>query len=234
MESAIKSDKAVVLLSGGIDSATTLAFAKHEGYRLYAISFDYRQRHRVELSCARRVAAFVGVEKHLVFPIDLTAVGGSALTANIKVPKNRPESQWTTEIPITYVPARNTIFLSIALAWAETLEAHMILIGANAVDYSGYPDCRPEFIVEFQRMAKLATKTGVEGHPILVQAPLIDLTKAEIIRKGGEYGLDYSLTSSCYDPAFDGRACGGCDSCQIRKKGFIEAGVADPTHYVQP
>ncbi len=234
MESASESDKAVVLLSGGIDSATTLAFAKDEGYRLYAISFDYKQRHRVELACARRVAAFVGVEKHLIFPIDLSAIGGSALTANIKVPKYRAESQRTTEIPVTYVPARNTIFLSIALAWAETLEADRILIGANAVDYSGYPDCRPEFIVEFQRMAKLATKTGVEGRPIIVQAPLINLTKAEIIRQGVSYGLDYSLTSSCYDPATDGRACGGCDSCLIRKKGFVEAGIHDPTRYAQP
>lgn len=231
MDSATKSDKAVVLLSGGIDSATTLAYAKQEGFRVYAISFDYKQRHRVELSAARKIAAAVGVEKHLVFPIDLTAVGGSALTANIKVPKFRPESQRAAEIPITYVPARNTIFLSIALAWAEAIQAQTILIGANAVDYSGYPDCRPEFIVEFQKMANLATKAGVEGRPIVVQAPFIDLTKAEIIRKGIDYGLDYALTSSCYDPAPNGRACGGCDSCLIRKKGFTEAGVVDPTLY---
>jgi 7-cyano-7-deazaguanine synthase len=232
MESTTRSEKAVVLLSGGIDSATTLAVARDEGYRVHAISFDYRQRHRIELAAARKVAAAVGVERHLVFPLDLTAVGASALTANIKVPKNRPEEERSAAIPVTYVPARNTIFLSIALAWAEAIEAHNIFIGANAVDYSGYPDCRPEFICAFQKMANLATKAGVEGREIVVQAPLIDLTKAEIILKGVSLGLDYGMTTSCYDPSPDGRACGGCDSCLIRIKGFAEAGVPDPTVYI--
>ena len=234
MELSSKSDRAVVLLSGGIDSATTLAFAKQEGYRVYALSIDYGQRHRIELAAARRVATEVGVEQHLVFPIELTAMGGSALTSNIKVPKHRPESQRSAAIPITYVPARNTIFLSVALAWAEAIGAETIFIGANAVDYSGYPDCRPEFIEAFQKMANLATKASIEGRQIVVQAPLMHLTKAEIIRKGMELGLDYALTSSCYDPAIDGRACGACDSCLIRKKGFAEAGVPDPTRYSQP
>jgi 7-cyano-7-deazaguanine synthase len=234
MEVSSKSDRAVVLLSGGIDSATTLAFAKHGGYRVYALSIDYGQRHRIELAAARRVATAVGVEQHLVFPIELTAMGGSALTSNIKVPKHRPESQRSAAIPITYVPARNTIFLSVALAWAEAIGAEAIFIGANAIDYSGYPDCRPEFIEAFQKMANLATKASIEGRQIVVQAPLIHLTKAEIIRKGIELGLDYALTSSCYDPAIDGHACGACDSCLIRKKGFAEAGVLDPTRYSQP
>ncbi len=219
--------RAVVLLSGGVDSSTTLAIAKAEGYRCYALSFDYAQRHRVELEAARRVAGALGVEKHLVIRFDLSEIGGSALTEQrISVPKDRQEKQ---SIPVTYVPARNTIFLSFALSWAEVLGAEDIFIGANAVDYSGYPDCRPEYLRAFEEMANLATRVAVEGEVrFRIRAPLLYMTKAEIIRKGLSLGLDYSLTWSCYDPTPEGRPCGHCDSCRFRAKGFEEAGVKDP------
>jgi 7-cyano-7-deazaguanine synthase len=224
--------KAVVLLSGGLDSATALAIAKSDGYDCFALSFRYEQRHRHELQAARRVAASLGVTEHRTVNVDLGQIGGSALTdPGIDVPKNRGEEEMT-DIPVTYVPARNTIFLSFALAWAEVIGAGVIFIGVNHLDYSGYPDCRPEFIEAFERMANLATKAGVEGRETRIQAPLIDLTKAEIIRKGVELGVDYGLTHSCYDPSADGLACGVCDSCALRKKGFAAAGVPDPTRYV--
>ncbi|RKU32455.1 7-cyano-7-deazaguanine synthase QueC [Candidatus Poribacteria bacterium] len=221
--------KAVVLLSGGLDSTTTLAIARDEGYETYAMSFRYGQRHAVELQCAKNVAKALGVKQHIVVDIDLRTFGGSALTADITVPKNRSD----TNIPITYVPARNTIFLSYALAYAEVLAADTIFIGATAVDYSGYPDCRPEYIEAYQKMANLATQAGVEGKTKLtIQAPLMHKTKAEIIEIGVALGVDYSLTLSCYDPDAAGRACGGCDSCRHRKKGFKEASVPDPTRYI--
>jgi 7-cyano-7-deazaguanine synthase len=224
--------KAVVLLSGGLDSATALAIAKSDGYDCFALSFRYEQRHRHELQAARRVAASLGVTEHRTVNVDLGQIGGSALTdPGIDVPKNRGEEEMT-DIPVTYVPARNTIFLSFALAWAEVIGAGVIFIGVNHLDYSGYPDCRPEFIEAFERMANLATKAGVEGRETRIQAPLIDLTKAEIIRKGVELGVDYGLTHSCYDPSADGLACGVCDSCTLRKKGFAAAGMPDPTRYV--
>ena len=230
-DSRLHENSAVVLLSGGIDSATTLAMAKANGYALHAISFDYRQRHVHELTAARKVAKAVGVEQHLIFPLDLTPIGGSALTANIKVPKNRSEVDMSTHIPITYVPARNTIFLSVALAWAESIGSGSIFIGANAIDYSGYPDCRPEFIEAFQNMANLATRTGIEGHRIIVNAPLVHMTKAQIILEGARLGLDYANTLSCYDPDPVGLACGSCDSCLIRRRGFEDARLPDPTQY---
>jgi len=224
--------KAVVLLSGGLDSATTLAIAHAEGFACYALSFRYGQRHAVELERAQAVARAQGVLEHAVIDIDLRRFGGSALTADIAVPKHRPAEALSAGIPITYVPARNTIFLSFALAWAEVLGAQDIFIGVNALDYSGYPDCRPEFIAAFQQLANLATKAGVEGRQALcIHAPLIQLTKAEIIRRGTALGVDYALTSSCYDPLPDGTACGGCDSCQLRLKGFAEAGLRDPVRY---
>lgn len=224
--------KAVVLLSGGIDSATTLAIAQSEGYTIYAISFRYGQRHTLEVERAKMLAEKMEVERHIVVEIDLRAFGGSALTDSIGVPKNRSDAEMGTGIPITYVPARNTIFLSFALAWAETLGVDTIFIGVNALDYSGYPDCRDEYISAYERMANLATKAGVEGGTKLrIQTPLISMTKAEIIKKGTELGVDYGLTLSCYDPDEQGRACGACDSCLLRKKGFIEAGVADVTVY---
>ena len=221
--------KAILLLSGGLDSSTTLAIAKAEGYDVYAISFRYGQRHRIELEAAARVAAHMGVARHVTMTIDLRTFGGSALTADISVPKGRSQKSMNTGIPITYVPARNTIFLSFALAWAEVQEAGDLLIGVNALDYSGYPDCRPEYIAAYEKMANLATKAAVEGHrPIRIHTPLIHLTKAEIIRKGLELGVDYSLTCSCYDPAPDGAPCRACDACLLRQKGFEDAGVADP------
>jgi 7-cyano-7-deazaguanine synthase len=224
--------KAIVLLSGGIDSTTTLAIAKSQGYEVYAMSFRYGQRHALEFERAKQIAASVGVKKHTVVDIDLRSFGGSALTDNIEVPRDRLQEEMGTGIPVTYVPARNTIFLSFALAWAETLEADTIFIGVNALDYSGYPDCRPEYIEAYQRMADLATKAGVEGKTQLdIQTPLILMTKAEIVRKGTELGVDYGLTLSCYDPDVQGKACGTCDSCLLRKKGFIEAGISDPTEY---
>ena len=219
-------------MSGGLDSATTLAIAHDEGYETYAMSFRYGQRHTVELQCAKEVANTLGVKQHTIVDIDLRTFGGSALTADIEVPKDRSDAEMRDGIPITYVPARNTIFLSYALAWAEVLVADTIFLGVNAVDYSGYPDCRPEYVNAYQTMANLATQAGVEGKTKLkIRAPLIDKTKAEIIRIGTALGVDYSLTLSCYDPDAEGRACGGCDSCLLRKKGFKEAGIPDPTRY---
>jgi len=225
--------KAVVLSSGGIDSTTAMAIAKHEGFKIYSLSFFYGQRHAFELEAAQKVAEAIGVTKHLVINIDLKKIGGSSLTDDIDVPKDRDEQAMTQGIPVTYVPARNTIFLSFALAWAEVLKSSDIFIGVNAIDYSGYPDCRPEYIDAFERMANLATKAGVEGDiKIKIKTPLIRWTKAQIIQKGIELGIDYALTHSCYDPSPQGQACGRCDSCQLRKKGFKEAGVSDPTQYV--
>jgi len=222
----------VVLLSGGLDSATIAAIARAEGYDVFALSFHYGQRHAVELQAAEAVAAHVGVVDHKVVPIDLRAFGGSALTADIEVPKGRDAETMAADIPVTYVPARNTIFLSFALAWAEVLESSDVFIGVNALDYSGYPDCRPEYIAAYQAMARLATKTGVEGATELtIRTPLIDLTKAQIVQRGIELGVDYSITVSCYDADATGAACGECDSCALRRKGFAEADVADPTRY---
>jgi 7-cyano-7-deazaguanine synthase len=220
---------AVVLLSGGLDSATALAITKEAGYRPFALSFRYGQRHAVELEAAKRVAEAMEVCEHLIAEIDLRRFGGSALTANIDVPKTREPAAMADGIPVTYVPARNTVFLAFALAWAEVLGAGDIFIGVNALDYSGYPDCRPEYIAAFERMANLATAAGVEGRQQLkIHAPLIEMTKAQIIRRGHGLGVDYGLTWSCYDPTPDGRPCGGCDSCVLRAKGFDEAGLADP------
>ena len=227
------SSKAVVLSSGGLDSTTAMAMARNDGYRIFSLSFDYGQRHRFELEAAKKIAAHLHAEKHLVVQLDLSAIGGSALTDDIDVPKRNSAEEMPDDIPVTYVPARNTIFLSYALAWAEVLGAQQIVIGVNAVDYSGYPDCRPEFIDAFQTMANLATKAAVQNHtPILIHTPLIHMTKAHIIQTGVSLGVDYSLTHSCYDPTGKGLACGRCDSCILRKKGFESAGVPDPTRYV--
>ncbi|RLS75263.1 MAG: 7-cyano-7-deazaguanine synthase QueC [Planctomycetota bacterium] len=223
--------KAVVLVSGGLDSATTLAIAKSEGFDIYAISFDYGQRHHFELEAARRVCESQGVSELVVFKVDTSIFRGSALTNDIPVPHNRDESQMADGIPVTYVPARNTIFLSVGLGLAESVGANDLFIGVNAVDYSGYPDCRPEFIKAFEDMANLATKAGVEGQRLNVHTPLILLTKAEIIQRGVALGVDYGLTHSCYDPLPDGTSCGECDSCQLRLRGFREAGCADPIRY---
>lgn len=225
--------KAVLLLSGGLDSTTTLAMAKSLGFEVYAMSFAYGQRHQHELAAAQKVAQTLGVKEHRVVTIDLAVFGGSALTqAGLEVPKDRNESQMATGIPITYVPARNTIFLSYALAWAEVLRAYDIFIGVNALDYSGYPDCRPEFIEAFEEMANLATAYGVEGgQRIMLHTPLIHMTKAQIVQKGLALGVDYSLTTSCYDPTPEGKACGHCDACQLRLKGFRENGMSDPAGY---
>ena len=226
--------RAVVLLSGGLDSATALAVARSEGYGVYAISFRYGQRHAIELESARSAAGAVGVEQHLIVDIDLRAIGGSALTDNIAVPRDRTAEDLSAGIPLTYVPARNTIFLSFALAWTEALASQDIFIGVNALDYSGYPDCRPEYIAAFESLANLATNAGVEGRMRLrVHTPLIAMTKAEIIRTGLKLGVDYSLTHSCYDPTPETLACGRCDSCLLRLKGFAEAGVPDPVKYVK-
>jgi 7-cyano-7-deazaguanine synthase len=223
---------AVVLLSGGLDSTTCLAMAKADGFEAHALAVHYGQRHEVEMEAARRVAAALGAARYVEAHIDLRVFGGSALTADIAVPKSRDAAAMEADIPVTYVPARNTIFLSYALAFAETLGSRDIYIGVNALDYSGYPDCRPEFIAAFEQVATLATKIGVEGErPIRIHAPLQHMTKAEIIRAGVALGVDYALTHSCYDPTPDGAACGQCDSCLLRKKGFAEAGVADPTRY---
>jgi 7-cyano-7-deazaguanine synthase len=226
--------RAVVLLSGGLDSTTACAVARTEGFECHALSFDYGQRHDRELEAARRVATALGVKEHLVLRLDLRAIGGSALTADIPVPKGRSLEAGGGGIPVTYVPARNTIFLSHALAWAEVLESQDIFVGVNALDYSGYPDCRPEYIEAFERMANLATKAGVEGRSRLrIHAPLIHLSKAQIIRRGIELGVDFALTWSCYEPQPDGRACGLCDSCLLRHKGFAEAGLRDPVPAVR-
>lgn len=225
--------KAVCLLSGGVDSATALAVAKNLGFEVYALSFDYRQRHHVELEAAGRLAKQLGAHEHKTLRIDLRAFGGSALTDDMAVPKARHRDEMTREIPITYVPARNTVFLSLALAWAEVLAACDIFIGVNAVDYSGYPDCRPEFIRAFERLANLATRAGVEGQRnFRVHTPLIELSKGGIIQLGTKLGVDFSLTHSCYDPVGT-KACGQCDSCLIRLAGFAEAGIADPVEYVR-
>jgi len=225
--------KAVVLLSGGLDSTTTSAIALADGFEVYALSFDYGQRHAVELEAAKRVVELLKLSGHVVVPIDLRVFGGSALTSDIAVPKDRStKTMGNGEIPITYVPARNTIFLSLALAYAEVIGARDIFIGVNALDYSGYPDCRPEYIAAFETMANLATKSGVEGASrIRIHTPLIELSKADIIKKGIELGVDYAITLSCYDPDMTGAACGHCDSCLLRKKGFEESGVTDPTKY---
>jgi 7-cyano-7-deazaguanine synthase len=221
--------RAVVLVSGGLDSATALAEARQAGFECFALSFDYGQRHRTELEAAERVCGSLGVARHVVVPIDLRAIGGSALTDDLAVPKHRGDGDVAEGIPITYVPARNTVFLSIALGWAEVVGAFDLFIGVNAVDYSGYPDCRPEFIAAFEQLANLATKAGVEGSGrFRIRTPLVQMTKAEIIRRGMELGVDYALTQSCYDPDEEGRPCGGCDSCRLRAKGFAEAGLADP------
>ena len=221
------SDKAVVLVSGGLDSSTVLALALQQGYRCYTLSFDYGQRHRSELEAAKRVSELMKVEEHKIVRLDLGTIGGSALTdTTIDVPE-----QETAGIPVTYVPARNTVFLSIALGWAEVLEANTIFLGVNAVDYSGYPDCRPEYISSFETMANLATRAGVEGNKLSIQAPLIDMTKGEIISAGASLGVDYSQTVSCYQASIEGLACGKCDSCRLRIEGFNQAGISDPTRY---
>jgi len=228
----ISGRKAVVLLSGGLDSSTTLAIARSLGYELYAISFDYGQKHRFELQAARNLAQGFGVKSHIVMSLDLSVFGGSALTSDIAVPKGRNEEQMEQSIPVTYVPARNTVFLSVAMGWAESLGASDIFLGVNAVDYSGYPDCRPEFIRSFETLANLATKTGAEGTAKWkIHAPLIELTKAEIIRQGMELGVDYAMTHTCYDPDSKGYACGKCDACLLRLQGFEQAGEKDPAVY---
>ena len=225
------SPNAVVLLSGGMDSATTAAIARDQGFLVHALSFRYGQRHAVELEAARQVAAQLGITHHVVLDIDLGAFGGSALTAAIAIPKDRPLGVISDGVPSTYVPARNTIFLAFALAFAETLGCTDIFIGANAIDYSGYPDCRPEFLAAFQHMARLGTRMGHEGAPLTIHAPLVELTKADIVRRGRALGVDFGLTRTCYDPTGDGAACGRCDACQLRLKGFREAGTEDPAPY---
>jgi 7-cyano-7-deazaguanine synthase len=227
----MKKPAAVVLFSGGLDSTTVLAMAKSQGFDCYALSFRYGQRHIHELAAAATIAAAQGVARHVVAQIDLREFGGSALTADIEVPKGRSTSDMSHGIPITYVPARNTVFLSFALAWAETLGSSDIFVGVNALDYSGYPDCRPEYIATYETMANLATKAGIEGtQKLKIHTPLINLTKAQIVQEGQRLGVDYSHTSSCYDPQEDGKPCGGCDSCLLRAKGFAEAGVKDPLY----
>jgi 7-cyano-7-deazaguanine synthase len=223
--------RAVVLLSGGMDSATAAAVALEQGFEVYALSFRYGQRHAAELEAARQLAERLGVRRHVVLDIDLRAFGGSALTGDLEVPKDTPLERIGSSVPATYVPARNTIFLSFALGWAETLGASDIFLGANALDYSGYPDCRPEYIQAFERMANLATRAGIEGRRLRVHTPLISLSKAEIVKLGHGLGVEYSLTWSCYDPAPDGTACGRCEACILRRKGFREAGMEDPAAY---
>jgi len=221
--------KAVVLASGGLDSTTIMAIAQHKGYDIYALTFDYGQRHTIELTAAQKVAKYFGAKKHLILHIELDTIGGSALTEDISIPQGRSLKEISSSgIPVTYVPARNTIFLAYALAWVEVLEATDIFIGVNAIDFSNYPDCRPEFVKSFQKTANLATKAGIEGKRITIHAPLVYMTKGEIIKKGISLGVDYSMTHSCYSPGRDGLPCGKCDSCLLRKKGFEEAGIADP------
>ena len=232
INAATSSQKAIVLLSGGLDSTTTTAIAQNQGYAIHALTFRYGQRHELEISAAKRVASYFNVVEHVIAEIDLRTFGGSALTNDISVPKDRSVEEMGNAIPITYVPARNTIFLSFALAWAEVLETNNIFIGVNALDYSGYPDCRPEYIEAFQHMANLATKAGVEGKQrILIHTPLINLSKAQIIQTGLELGIDYSMTVTCYDPSTSGLACGRCDACLLRLKGFLENGISDPAEY---
>ncbi len=226
--------KAVVLLSGGLDSATCLAWARAEGFACHTLAVDYGQRHRVELDAARRVAAALGAADHREVKVDLRAIGGSALTAAIEVPKDRSESEIGRGIPVTYVPARNTVFLALALGYAETLAAADLVAGMNALDCSGYPDCRPEFVRAFESLARVATRAGVTGTEYRLHTPLMSLDKAGIVRLGVSLGLDYGLTHSCYDPAPDGGACGGCDACSLRRKGFLAAGLPDPTRYAAP
>ncbi|MGI4732809.1 MAG: 7-cyano-7-deazaguanine synthase QueC [Janthinobacterium lividum] len=231
MTIATTNTAAVVLVSGGLDSMVSAARAREDGHRLFALSIDYHQRHVVELDAARRIAAALGAERHVVLSLDLSAFGGSALTADIAVPKDGAGTQAGGGIPVTYVPARNTIFLSLALGWAEAAGARELYIGVNALDYSGYPDCRPEFIAAFERLADLATKAGVEGEPFRIRAPLQHMTKADIVREAARLGLDAGLSWSCYDPTPAGLHCGECDSCRLRHRGFVEAGVPDPTRY---
>jgi 7-cyano-7-deazaguanine synthase len=227
--------KAIILSSGGLDSTTVMAMAKEQGFEIFSLSFDYGQRHRHELEAAHGVAQYLGATQHLVIPLDLRVIGGSALTADIDVPKGRSQQEMDHRIPVTYVPARNTLFLSYAVAWAEVIHIEDIFIGVNAVDYSGYPDCRPEFIAAFQTMANLATKAGVEGKLTMrIHTPLMNMNKAQIIQAGAALGVDYGMTHSCYDPSAAGRACGLCDSCILRKKGFSDAGIEDPTVYADP
>jgi 7-cyano-7-deazaguanine synthase len=227
----VTAKKAVVLLSGGLDSTTVLAIANKQGYETYALSFDYGQNHKVELEAAARVAKLLAAKQHIIARVDLRTFGGSALTTDTPVPKNRTEEAIGHGVPSTYVPARNTVFLSLALAWAETLSATDIFIGVNALDYSGYPDCRPEFIEAFEKMANLGTKIGTEGAQIKIQTPLISMTKKQIVETGISLGIDYGITITCYDPSPSGEACGACDACLLRIKGFAEAGVPDPTRY---
>jgi 7-cyano-7-deazaguanine synthase len=225
--------RAVVLLSGGLDSSTVLSVATHEGFALYALTFRYGQRHAREVEAARSIAASAGVRQHIVVDIDLRVFGGSALTSDVPVPKHHDVSEIGGDVPVTYVPARNTIFLSYALAFAEVVGARNIFIGVNALDYSGYPDCRPEYIEAFERMANFATRAATEGVAVRIRAPLINLTKGEIVRLGSSLGVDYSLTTSCYDPAPGGEACGHCDSCLLRLRGFADAGMSDPARYLE-
>lgn len=230
VESGIK--KAVVLLSGGLDSSTTMAIARDKGYEVYALSFRYGQRHQTEIEASKKIAQSLGAARHVILDIDLRSFGKSALTDNIDVPKSQDVSQIGHDIPVTYVPARNTIFLSFALAFAETLGARDIFIGINAIDYSGYPDCRPAFIAAFENVANLGTKAGVEGDSFTIHAPLVHMTKAQIIRQGMSLGVDYSLTTTCYDPSPDGKACGSCEACLLRREGFRQAGLRDPIDYI--
>jgi 7-cyano-7-deazaguanine synthase len=224
--------KAVVLLSGGLDSSTTLAIAYNEGFKLYALTFCYGQRHQVEIEAAEKIARLFQVSQHIIIDVDLSRFGGSALTTEMEVPKERDPKEISHNIPVTYVPARNTVFLSLALAWAEALGAEDIFIGVNILDYSGYPDCRPQFIEAFEKMANLGTKAGLEGRSFRIHTPLIRMNKAQIIQKGLELGVDFGLTITCYDPLPGGKACGKCDACQLRLKGFAEAGIEDPADYV--
>jgi len=232
MQNNSNTSRAVVLLSGGLDSATAAAIAKSEGYELFALTLDYGQRHKIEIEAAKKIAAHLGITKHVIMPVDLRLFGGSSLTSNSEVPKDIPLEQIGRTIPNTYVPARNTIFLALALAYAESVDAEKIYIGISSADYSGYPDCRPEFLQAFNSLARTATKAGIESSPILAEAPLITLSKRETILRGLELGVDYSLTFTCYDPLPDGKSCGRCESCRLRLHAFHEAGVPDPAEYV--